>query len=672
MVNLEVWLDPGFDMEKWTATGRIDDCGPLGPIERSGWLVEEYVVDYFRKLNKMVIDHYSAFQNPEVAAYFDLKGDEDIRKIMHQDKNCSIDECENFYVYEPIQCTQNNVKCATLLVDFPESTENLLKHQITKFKLLVNIAWVGDFLENIVEARTQERKQTLFFHKRQTLLSSIGKFVRVGFPDCEDEASICDFEVGQMEKVVWSKIKTNAPLAFYVLRKMQLDQLEYMKLLRRHDELSRQGRRISEVASASMAAAAVNRNQSILFNYKLEILEQDGQCRTEQELKSFINYVSNSTYRTMVGILASAEEIRLEEEEKEKEIEEVVDEEWSLVSKALQLDPVTTFRDFVNIDDDVQVCGNLSDKDIVDEFRPLSEEEDESEELIHPKQITFNEAKSAMHVMRLFIESRPDMDLKTFNAGMTAANGFVWFLPLWLSDDWFSKENIPGRRYGDVKTVKCSTAEMIEAVNGHMSITYKFYADNDTLMQEGKPVGEWIKEYTGAASKEHIQVSPYGGYAYDAVWAYALALDVLFKEDASHVTTLHTSKTSRRLADLLNRTHFNGVTGSLQFASSKPSDLLIWQWVNFSSQVIGIYRSNIKKLELNESKIVWLMRDGRKPIDDATSKKNLDFPTPNSAANFEAASLFFSLFNIIPLSPSERTTLFRFPDIFSPSLQKKK
>ncbi|XP_054706997.1 tigger transposable element-derived protein 4-like [Uloborus diversus] len=107
----------------------------------------------------------------------------------------------------------------------------------------------------------------------------------------------------------------------------------------------------------------------------------------EKWLKNLDRKMSSQNRKIVLFVdNSSAEEIHLEEEEKEKEIEEVVDEEWSLVSKALQLDPVTTFRDFVNIDDDVQVCGNLSDKDIVDEFRPLSEEEDdESEELIHPK-----------------------------------------------------------------------------------------------------------------------------------------------------------------------------------------------------------------------------------------------------------------------------------------------
>ena len=35
----------------------------------------------------------------------------------------------------------------------------------------------------------------------------------------------------------------------------------------------------------------------------------------------------------------------------------------------------------------------------------------------------------------------------------------------------------------------------------------------------------------------------YAGYTYDAVWAYALALDKLLKEDRTHVSNFHTVRT---------------------------------------------------------------------------------------------------------------------------------
>lgn len=55
-----------------------------------------------------------------------------------------------------------------------------------------------------------------------------------------------------------------------------------------------------------MAADAINSNNSILSNYHLEILSQDGQCSADEVMKSFINYVTNATFSTMVGILGKS------------------------------------------------------------------------------------------------------------------------------------------------------------------------------------------------------------------------------------------------------------------------------------------------------------------------------------------------------------------------------
>lgn len=41
------------------------------------------------------------------------------------------------------------------------------------------------------------------------------------------------------------------------------------------------------------------------------------------------------------------------------------------------------------------------------------------------------------------------------------------------------------------------------------------------------------------------EISHYGGYAYDAVWVYALALDELLKENKSNIATLHSPKTAK-------------------------------------------------------------------------------------------------------------------------------
>ncbi|GIY31661.1 uncharacterized protein CEXT_74351 [Caerostris extrusa] len=63
MINVEVWLTPGFNIEEWVETGQIDVLGPLGPVGRSGWYIAEYIVKYFWESNNTVIDHWRAFHN---------------------------------------------------------------------------------------------------------------------------------------------------------------------------------------------------------------------------------------------------------------------------------------------------------------------------------------------------------------------------------------------------------------------------------------------------------------------------------------------------------------------------------------------------------------------------------------------------------------------------------
>lgn len=212
-----------------------------------------------------------------------------------------------------------------------------------------------------------------------------------------------------------------------------------------------------------------------------------------------------------------------------------------------------------------------------------------------------------------------------YQLGMTARNGYVWFLPLWFTPKWYDTDLHNSMSKPEPYQVRCSTGEMVEAINGHFSLAYKFYADSDHIMQENKTVAQWKRDYVRHSKKEKMEMSRYGGYAYDAVWVYAMALDALFKENNSNVATLHSRKTSRRLVELLNETHFNGVTGPLSFVgSSRISDVIIWQWIQNESHRIGVYHPlspTEGNLYLNESNIIWLTPSGQKP-DDGSDEFN--------------------------------------------------
>lgn len=85
---------------------------------------------------------------------------------------------------------------------FSASNFELIKNEIVNLRLLVNVAWVGDYLQAIVEQRTLDRKRTVFYHKKPMSLSSMGTFIHVSFPSCEDDRLYpCEFGINQLSKV---------------------------------------------------------------------------------------------------------------------------------------------------------------------------------------------------------------------------------------------------------------------------------------------------------------------------------------------------------------------------------------------------------------------------------------------------------------------------------------
>ncbi|XP_023218395.1 uncharacterized protein LOC111620654 [Centruroides sculpturatus] len=119
MINVEVWLGPGNSTEKWVQTGNVADCGPLGPIGRTGWYLSLSFVHKLWQENNTILDHWRAFQKEEISSLFDISEKELKRYAFYNNKKyyCQFPECENSY-YKPPQCRRPNVICATLLSDY--------------------------------------------------------------------------------------------------------------------------------------------------------------------------------------------------------------------------------------------------------------------------------------------------------------------------------------------------------------------------------------------------------------------------------------------------------------------------------------------------------------------------------------------------------------------------
>lgn len=101
----------------------------------------------------------------------------------------------------------------------------------------------------------------------------------------------------------------------------------------------------------------------------------------------------------------------------------------------------------------------------------------------------------------------------------------------------------------------------MKAINGHLGLSHAYFARDDSIMQEGITVHEWRERYENTCRMQNppLQPSNYAGYAYDAMWTYAYAVDRLLHENESYVFDLHSDQTVNRLTTIIGETDFNGV-----------------------------------------------------------------------------------------------------------------
>jgi hypothetical protein len=63
-----------------------------------------------------------------------------------------------------------------------------------------------------------------------------------------------------------------------------------------------------------------------------------------------------------------------------------------------------------------------------------------------------------------------------------------------------------------------------QAISGHLSLSYAYFAPDEFVMQENITVSTWREKYSNSCTAENKTISDYGGYAYDAVWTYGLGI----------------------------------------------------------------------------------------------------------------------------------------------------
>ena len=139
-----------------------------------------------------------------------------------------------------------------------------------------------------------------------------------------------------------------------------------------------------------------------------------------------------------------------------------------------------------------------------------------------------------------------------------------------------------------------------QAINGHFALSHTFFASDSEVMQESISVGSWRKKYSSVCRARNVSESDYAGYAYDAVWTYALALNTIARENESYLSDIHSNLTTKRLVSLLEATDFHGVSGRIRFlGASRISDINVIQWINKTTRIVGTFHPNVSMEQKN-------------------------------------------------------------------------
>ncbi|XP_012274072.1 uncharacterized protein LOC105696282 isoform X2 [Orussus abietinus] len=411
----------------------------------------------------------------------------------------------------------------------------------------------------------------------------------------------------------------------------------------------------SIVIAAKMAKEAINVNNSVLRDYNLTLLASDGQCKSDMVMKSFIDYIVHNYYEKLVGVLGpacsetveplvgvskhyktviisySAEGSSFNDRSKYPYFFRTIGENKQYKHVYLQLLQRLGWRRVAALTEDGQryteyisyMQDMLRDNGIVFIANIKFPRERETDVMTRYLQ-DLKQKRARIIIADVYDEVARQVMCQAHKLEMTATQGYVWFLPLWLRPRWYDTDEY--NRRGE--EVPCTTVQMMSAINGHLGLSHAPFAPDDAVTQEGITVRRWRDRYEHLCRAQNQTPSTYAGYAYDAMWTYAYAMDRLIKENQSYVFDLHSDQTVNRLTDIIGETDFNGVSGRIKFLGgpSRFSVITVLQRVDNETRVVGTFHPNISEtrneviggiLDLNVSAIVWLSQempnDGSEP-----------------------------------------------------------
>lgn len=399
----------------------------------------------------------------------------------------------------------------------------------------------------------------------------------------------------------------------------------------------------SIVIAAKMAKEAINVDNVVLRDYKITLMAGDGQCKPEMVMKSFIDYIIHTNYEKLIGVLGPACSETVEpligiskhyktvvisygaegssfsdrsrypyffrtigENKQYKYVYFTLFKKFQWKRVAALTEDGQKYTEYISYmqdilrDNDINLIGNIK--------FPRERELDVMTKYLQE----LKEKRARIIIADVNDQVARQVMCEAYKLQMTGAQGYVWFLPVWLHSNWYDID-LHNEKLGS--NISCSTDEMKKAIDGHFGVSHSYYGNDNDIMQEGITVGEWRRKYEQRCASQNQRTSAYAGFAYDAMWTYALAMDKLLKENQSYVFDLHSDHTVNRFTKIIAQTDFHGVSGHIKFIDgpSRLSIIKIIQRIGDEIREVGNFYPNESKgyggnLDLNMSAIVWLTK----------------------------------------------------------------
>ncbi|XP_069989042.1 uncharacterized protein [Penaeus vannamei] len=719
MVNLEVWIPPGYNLDPLNAD--FETSSFLGSGGRFGWFLPGRLISD----QDFIVEHWRAFTDPNSRALYLFSRTPE--ELIHLSSKMRNPETGKFYclenygcekgMYTPSWCSKSGQECAVLFASYADfNIAKFLREQIETMKAYVRVAWIGPNLNhkfisnNTYYPGPHGMRSILIFHWWPSVLLEPFDFQSVAFSPCIDSSVRidgkspyqCKYEMHRFHKFVWKKLKRYAKYAYDALHKIKINHTELIDLMHTYNEKQpKTNSTLDEVAcqwmkenkdrwdnwlpvgdlpeltlvglfpisgsdgihnkflapgnvfAMFMAVEAINKNSSILAGHQIHAIILNGACEPAMVMRQFIEIIQQSSsggfYNNLAGFVGpacsdtvepiagvskyfnmpiisyGAEGAIFSDQEHYPYFFRTIPENrifryvYNHLFQQLKWTRVTSFtEDGQRYSEYLTSLNDLLLENSISMYSHKYPQERESQNMRnYLKQL--KERKSFIIIGDFYQDVAREVICDAYHLKMTAYENYQWFLPHWYSKDWYDTDKLTGKN-----NVSCTTEQMLYALRGHMSLSYKYFADDDDIMQEGRTVKEWRNAYSEVIKDKAVE-SDYAGFTYDAVWTYALALDNLFKEDESYAADLRDYNTTQAFIKKIQALSFNGVSGHINFTSgaSRLTDIIVWQFQGEEYVEVGLYHpgsssNDSGRLEMSKvNELKWM--SGNKP-DDGSNK----------------------------------------------------